>query len=187
MKTKNLSGYFAQAAALCCLVTGLAVAQDSKSDPLIDLGKFKLTAPEKWDRVQPKSRIVAHEFAAPAAEDDKQAGRLTVMSAGGSVADNIDRWYGQFKQPDGSSTKEKAKVEKRTIAGQEVHVVDISGTYKDQPGPFAPGVDRENYRMLAAIIVTDDANFFVKFYGPRRTIAAHEKAFDKMVDGLSKK
>jgi hypothetical protein len=158
-----------------------------KSDPVVDLGNFKLTAPAQWERVPPKSRIVAHEFSAPAAEGDQQAGRLTVMSAGGSVADNIDRWYGQFKQPDGGSTREKAKVEKKTIAGQEVHVVDIAGTYKDQPGPFAPGVDRENYRMLAAIIVTDDANFFVKFYGPRRTMAEHEKAFHKMIDGLAKK
>src|SRR5574341_2055418 len=31
---------------------------------------------------------------------------------GGSVEANLDRWYGQFEQPDGSSTRERAKVSK---------------------------------------------------------------------------
>lgn len=169
----------------------LASADEAKADDektrTITLGKLQSKAPADWKRQEPKSRIVAYEFSAPAAPGDKAEGRFTVMAAGGSVQDNIDRWYGQFVQPDGKSTKERAKVEKKQIAGQEVHIVDMSGTYKDSPGPFAEGVNRENYRMLAAIIVTDDANFFFKFYGPRGTIAAQEKAFHGMLDSLSRK
>ena len=63
---------------------------------------------------------------------DTEDGRLTIMGAGGSIEANIDRWYGQFKQPDGSSTKDKAKVSKSKVAGQTVHMVDISGTFKTQ-------------------------------------------------------
>ena len=77
------------------------------------------------------------------------------MGAGGSIEDNIDRWLGQFIQPDGKKTKDKAKIDKKKIAGVPVHVVDIAGTYKDTPGgPFARGktIDREDYRMLGAII-----------------------------------
>ena len=177
-----------------CLALGLAanaaLAQEAKAQDkgkTIELGKFKITAPATWKQEEPKSRILSHEFSAPAAEGDKVGGRMTVMSAGGSVEDNINRWYGQFTQPGGGSTKERAKVEKRTIANQEVHLVDLSGTYKDQAGPFAPAVDRPNYRMLAAIIVTEQANFFVKFYGPQRTIAEHEKAFRGMIETLSLK
>ena len=74
---------------------------------------------------------------------------MTVMGAGGSLEANIDRWYQQFSQPDGSNTKERAKIEKREIAGQEVTVVDLSGTYMDRAGPMAPAIERPDYRMLA--------------------------------------
>jgi hypothetical protein len=42
--------------------------------------------------------------------------------------------------------------------------------------------------MLAAIIETGGAgNYFLKFYGPEKTVAANEKAFLEMVKGLQKK
>jgi hypothetical protein len=113
------------------------------------------------------------------------------MGAGGSVDANIDRWFAQFSQPDGSSTKDKAKVEKMKVAGETVHFVDASGTYKDQRGgPFAqqPTVERENYRMLAAIVTTkENGNFFIKFYGPAKTVAANKAAFLAMIESLEKK
>jgi hypothetical protein len=185
MKRCKLVAWGVVALAFALPAWSLAQEKDSGKDKTIELGKFKVTAPAAWKKQQPKSTILSHEFLAPKAEGDRYDGRLTVMSAGGTVEANIERWYGQFKQPDGSNSKERAKVEKRTIAGQEVHVVDISGTYKDQAGPFAPAVEREKYRMLAAIIVTEQGNFFLKFYGPQRTVAEHEKAFDGMVESLT--
>src|SRR5690349_11214026 len=88
-------------------------------------GKLTVTAPAEWKKVQPKSRIIEYEFATKSAEGDKEAGRVTIMGAGGSVEDNIKRWISQFSQPDGSDTKDKAKVEKKTIDGKEVHFVDL--------------------------------------------------------------
>lgn len=150
---------------------------------VLDLGKYKVTAPGGWKQQQPKSGIVMHEFSSPATEGDKADGRMTVMAAGGSVDANVERWYSQFSQPDGGSTKEKAKLDKRTIAGREVHLVDISGTYRDQ----LANVESPNYRMLAAIVVTPEANFFIKYYGPRKTITANEKPFKEMVESLGVK
>src|SRR5450432_3402808 len=49
--------------------------------------------------------MVEHEFAIPASKGDSADGRLTVMAAGGGIDANIDRWYGQFTQPDGASTR----------------------------------------------------------------------------------
>nr|MCU0876115.1 hypothetical protein [Pirellulaceae bacterium] len=84
------------------------------------------------------------EFAIPAVEGDENDGRCTVMGAGGTVQANIDRWVGQFTETN------RNKTEKKEIAGQTVHVVDLGGTYKDQRGPFAPAQLRENYRVLGA-------------------------------------
>jgi hypothetical protein len=163
------------------------VAQENPSILALGGGKLRMKAPATWIRKQPQSTIVEHEFAIPASKGDAADGRLTVMAAGGGVDANIDRWYGQFTQPDGASTRDRAKVKKLKVAGEEVHWVDISGTFKDQRGPVAPAVERPKYRMLAAIIATKSGNYFIKFYGPERTVADNEKAFQAMIDGLEQK
>lgn len=151
-------------------------------------GALTLEAPKSWERRAPKSRIIEHEFATPKAEGDALEGRFTVMGAGGGVDANIKRWIGQFSQPDGSATKDKAKQQTLKIAEMEVHFVDISGDFNDQAGPFAPAVLRENYRMLAAIVVTEKlGQHFLKLYGPKATVAAQEKAFQDMLGTLKAK
>lgn len=155
-------------------------------DSSIDVGRLVFTAPEGWTRKEPASKIIAYEFAIAPADGDKLPGRLTVMAAGGSVEANVERWHGQFAQPDGSDTAKRAKQEKIDVAGFEGHLVDISGTYHDRPSPREAAVDRENFRMLGAIVVTDQGTFYLKFYGPEKTIAAQEKAFRAMVEGAKK-
>ena len=42
--------------------------------------------------------------------------------------------------------------------------------------------------MLSAIVVTKEAgNYFVKFYGPEKTVGDNREKFDKMIDSLSVK
>ena len=178
---------------LCGLIfcVGLARAAEKNEGHdqsiVIADGKLQLTAPKSWTRKEPQTSIVEYEFAIPAVEGDAQGGRMTVMGALGSIDANIDRWKGQFSQPDGEN-KDKARIKKKQIAGLDVHLVDISGTFKDQRGPFAPATERPNYRMLAAIIETKNTgNYFVKFYGPEKTVAKNEKAFNEMIESLEKK
>jgi hypothetical protein len=107
------------------------------------------------------------------------------------VQANIDRWYGQFAQPDGSATKDKATTKTLKLAGCTVTFVDVAGTYKDMPGgPFAGGktIERPDYRMLAAIIETPEqekrGSYFLKFYGPAATVAQEADGFRKMIEGM---
>ncbi len=173
------------------LVPAAALAQQADADGrafAIADGGFSLSAPEGWKRVQPKSSIVETEFAIPSEGEGLQPGRMTVMGAGGSVQANVDRWFGQFSQADGSDTKDKAATKKLKLAGCQVTIVDIIGTYKDAPaGPFAGGkaVDRPDYRMLAAIVETPDrGNYFLKFYGPGKTVEKYAEGFRTMIEGL---
>ncbi len=164
-----------------------AMAADDGTRDIV-VGKYQTKAPENFTRQQPRSKIIAYEFSVPAAEGDEQPGRLTVMSAGGTVEQNLDRWYQQFSQPDGTSTRDRAKVEKKTVGGHDVHFVNIAGTYDDKPAPFAAqGVERPNYRMLGAIVVLPEGNVYFKFYGPRQTIADNQEAFKKMIEELKAK
>jgi len=166
-----------------------AVAEEARAFTIGE-GSLSLEAPASWKRVQPKSGIVETEFAIPSA-GDLPPGRMTVMGAGGSVQANVDRWYGQFSQPDGSATKDKATSKTLKLAGCTVTLVDVSGTYKDMPGgPFAGGktIERPDYRMLAAIVETPEqaprGSYFLKFYGPAATVAQEADGFRKMVEGM---
>jgi hypothetical protein len=173
-----------------CVCAGVARAQAVADDVrafTIANGAFSLEAPAGWKQVPPKSGIVETEFAVPS-DGDAAPGRMTVMGAGGSVQANVDRWYGQFTQADGSATKDKATTKTLKLAGCTVTLVDVAGVFKDMPGgPFAGGqaVDRPDYRMLAAIVETPEkGSYFLKFTGPGATVAKHADGFRKMVEGL---
>ncbi|MGE0605967.1 MAG: hypothetical protein AB7O62_02495 [Pirellulales bacterium] len=167
--------------ALSCLLWNGPVAAEDAPDNSIEAGDYKLAAPEAWKREKPRNRIIEQEFSVPAAEGDETPGRITMMFSGGSLDDNLDRWKGQFKQID------KAKdVEKHKIADLDLHILDITGTFVDKPAPFAPGVDREGYRMLGAIIEMGKSNYFIKFYGPKATVEEHADEFKKLLDSLKK-
>jgi hypothetical protein len=148
----------------------------------VELQALTLTAPEAWQRKPPQSGFVAAEFSLPRAEGDENDGRLTISTAGGSVQDNIDRWRTQF-----GGKPQKDSQEELEIGGTKLTVVDLSGTYNDQPGPFAPGVQRPGYRMLAAIIPVSDQLHFVKAYGPEKSMAKHEEAFRAFLQTLELK
>jgi hypothetical protein len=163
------------------------LVSSARAAEVIEIGNLRFDAPAKFERQRPRSEIIAHEFTVPAAKGDDQGGRMTVMEAGGTVDQNIERWYAQFTQPDGSPTKDVARLEEKKLGGRLVHFVDISGTYDDKPAPFAPGVKRDNYRMLGAIIETARGNIYFKFYGPQKTLAEHAEQFRTMiVKGLDK-
>ena len=43
---------------------------------------------------------------------------------------------------------------------------------------------RPDYRMLAAIVETEAGNYFIKLYGPAKTLGAQADAFRAMVESL---
>lgn len=165
---------------------------EAREPHVVELVKEKLTVPVpgEWESVEPRTRIIAHEFAVAPTEAGADPGRMTIVMAAGGVEANVARWAGQYKTADGKPlAKDAPKVEKRDVDGLTVHVVDISGTFADQPsGPTGPTISRPGYRMLAAIVPTRDrGTWFLRLYGPEQLIAAEKDRFDAMVNGISSK
>jgi hypothetical protein len=168
------------AASLLCCATASA-------DDVVELagGKLTMKAPAGWKAKQPVIRIIEKEFTIPSSEGD---GRCTIMQASGSFEANVDRWIAQVEQPDGSSSKEKAKTASRKVGDIQVQTFDLAGTYLDSRGPGSPVTKREKYRVLAAMLTTKGAGtYFVKFYGPEKLVAEHEKAFNALLDSVAEK
>ncbi|MGH9333320.1 MAG: hypothetical protein ACRD21_06170 [Vicinamibacteria bacterium] len=104
---------------------------------------------------------------------------------GGSVEANLDRWYGQFLQPDGSSTRERAKVTKSTVGELALTRADVSGTYV---APVRPGASerhqKTDYRMIAAVVEGPSGPWFIRFLGPAGEVSNGEDSFDAFLSGL---
>jgi hypothetical protein len=128
-----------------------------QTDGKLALDRLVFAVPEGWQRKPASSGFVLAEFALPKAEGDEADGRLTVSVAGGSIEANIDRWREQF-----GNNPERAEEGRKEIGGLSVTIVDFSGEFNDQRGPFAPATRRSGYRMLAAIIPVDGELHFVK-------------------------
>ena len=104
---------------------------------------------------------------------------------GGGVQANIDRWKGQFSQPDGKPVA--AKTGKRTIHGLPVTTVEVAGSYAGMAGPMgAPAAPKPGYRMLGAIVENPGGNVFLKFAGPAKTITANQAKFEQLLSSFHK-
>ncbi|WP_146390673.1 gluconolactonase [Allorhodopirellula solitaria] len=180
-----------------------ATAAEQSTEPTATIQIFgdagTLVVPADFKKAKKANNIIDHEFSASAGEgEDVKTARLTMMPASGGVDANIDRWIGQF-----SGTSKKVKPTQETESGKwNVYVVEISGDFAERMGggPFAGGrfVKRSDYAMIGAILVEPDQDspgqpefahhrqYFVKMIGPAPVIAAHGKAFKKMVHSVGK-
>jgi hypothetical protein len=150
------------------------------------IGPFKVALPAGWVEQTPASNMRKAQFSLPKVEGDPEDAELVAFyfgqGQGGSVEANIDRWIGQISQPDGSSSKEKAKTSNREVAGMKVTLVDVSGTYSNTiMGNSSP---KPGYRMIAAVIETTEGPWFFKLVGPEKTVSKWSGSFDQFVNSL---
>lgn len=150
------------------------------------LGPFTLEVPSGWVEQTPRSPMRRAQFALPRAGGDSEDGELTVfyfgMGQGGSTDANISRWIGQVGQPDGSSSRDKAKISQSQVSGFRMTEVDVSGTLKASNMPGAPQRPaREGYRLLGAVLEGPQGPWFFKLVGPEETIARWADSFRQFI------
>jgi hypothetical protein len=103
---------------------------------------------------------------------------------GGTVEQNVERWVGQFEQPDGRPSREAARVERATVAGIAVTTVDVRGTFVGMRGMGGPGTPREGWRMLGAIAEGPRGMVFFKLTGPEAAVDESEGGFRALVESV---
>jgi hypothetical protein len=141
------------------------------------------TVPPGWKSEPERPMRLATYTVAPGGEC---AAYFFGSGQGGSVEANVDRWIGQFLQPDGKPSKSAAKIAKKAIHGWPVTTVDVSGAYTGMGGPTSQSgaAATSGYRLLAAIVEGPQGSIFFKFTGPAKTVATNQAAFDKMLASL---
>jgi hypothetical protein len=102
------------------------------------------------------------------------------------VEPNLTRWLGQFTQPDGSDTAQKAKRSQRKLGGMNVVTVDATGTYSGgmgMPGA-APAAPQPDSQLLGAIVSGPKGPVFFKLTGPRESVERARPGFDALLHSL---
>ena len=144
-------------------------------------------APKQWIAERPASGMRRAQYRLPPPDDKGQPAELVVYffpGTGGDVQSNIDRWYGQFRQPDGSATRARAKLRRLTVNGLKTTVLSVNGTYLRPSSPTrmdGPKQPMPDHALLAAIVETAGGPWFFKAVGPRATIEAQRAAFNAFV------
>ena len=166
-----------------CADRGTTVASNASPANVPTNGELTYKVPDGWITEKPTSAMRVAQYKLPKAEGDPEDGSLVLYyfgaTQGGAVQANIDRWIGQMQQPDGSSSKDKAKTDNLTVNGLKVTTVDLTGTFTAEMMPGSG--DRHNnadYRLRGAVIETPKGNYFAKLVGPSKTVARWDQAFN---------
>jgi hypothetical protein len=128
--------------------------------------------PAAWTSEQPSSNMRVAQYRIAPASGDPEPGECTLFhfpGQGGSVQANLERWYGQFTQPDGGSTAAKARVENFSAGGLRVTLVEVAGTYSG--GMDSTTGPKPGYMLVAGVVETSEAPWFLKCTGPQATMA----------------
>ncbi len=154
-----------------------------KAEGPVDVG---YDAPASWQKVESPSKMRKATFKIPRAAGDSEDAELSVMSAGGSVDMNIERWAGQFGKKGADVTRTARKV-----GDLAVTLVEVKGVYAGSGMPGTdPGPPKEGWALLGAIVVGPGASpgpsgtTFFKMTGPEKTVAAAKPDFDKFVGSM---
>jgi len=138
-----------------------------------------------WKVETPTSAMRKAQFTLPHAEKDAKDASLVVYHFGaqaGTLEANLERWCGQFQQPDGRASSDVMKRSTRELNGLTVHEVDLSGTYVAETAPGSgEHVHEEGWRMLAAVFEAKDGPYYAKLVGPAATVAKWEASFRTFV------
>ena len=152
-------------------------------------GEVTYTADGGWIKQQPSSPMRKDQFSLPGVSG-AEAAELAVFffpGGGGTVDANLKRWYDQFKQPDGSTTGNRAELEKLKVNTLSVTTVYVTGTYLKSRSLMMMGgpVDElSDYALLAAIAETAEGSWFFKATGPQQTIDHWRARFGAFVQSF---
>ena len=143
--------------------------------------KHSMNVPKAWVMEEPSNNMRLLQMKIPHVAGDTDDGDFAMFKmAGGGADQNIKRWVGQFG---GGDDALKSRKDVKTASGLTATLADLEGTYAamSMAGVQPPKPD---YKMLGAIIETDEGEYFIKSAGPQKTMEQQKDAFQKMVESF---
>jgi len=197
---KNNSRYLVVVASL--IITALMLpgcggkeAKMQKEEPAESIGigvggGISWTVPPGWSAGAEKPMRLATYIIDPEG-DDTDSAECAVFhfgsASGGTVQDNLVRWAGQFEQPDGSNSMEKADIDSLTVNGLTITTIDLTGDYLVSGAMMQVTGKKSGYRMLGAILEGPEGSVFFKLTGPENTVNSAKDGFNALLQSIKPK
>ena len=137
---------------------------------------FAYDLPEGWVALEPTS--LRRVNLRPAGDPDAEC-YVTLLTGGGGLAANVDRWRGQMGLEPLAAGEAEA-LPKRPLLGIEATELDLAGTFRGMGG----GPGREGWRMLGVIAAGPQNMLFVKLTGPAAIVEAERERYEAFLDSL---
>jgi len=169
--------FFVTAFFLLAVVT---VPAEQASEP-VKVGGFSFVLPEGWKSVTPsspmrKAQLEVTQGSAKAEVTFFQFG----AGQGGSTADNLARWFGQFP-----GSEQKRTTENVQVGPVKITFAMTEGTFSSGM-PGGPTTPMPGYALCGAIMENSEGSVFIKMTGPEAVVKASTEAFKKMVSDAAK-
>ena len=164
---------------------GVAALSRSASAQTISLLDYRAAVPAGWTTVKPSSSSRLAQFVVDTSDS---ANRTEVVvfffgqAQGGNVEANLERWRGQFSNPDGSPVSEK--VSRDSSGAFPITIAEYRGTYRRGIGAGSADSARTGQALVAAIVETPRGALFVQLFGPVARVTAARQAFGQFVKGI---
>lgn len=151
----------------------------------VDARGLTFEAPKSWKSSPPASQMRRAQLTVEPLEGDDYPAELIVFAfpgGAGGVEANIKRWQSLFKDADGNPPK----IESKTVKGKNTDVTRAETQGEYHPANFGgpPQPVRKNARLLGAIVITDDAGYFIRMVGPDKTMTKIRPDFDEMIKSI---
>src|SRR5882724_8120640 len=149
------------------------------------VSEFTFTRPAQWEWVATSSAMRKAQLKVV---DSKTKASADVIffhfgqGDGGGTKANVERWFGQFKEP---RDQIKAKSEEVTVGKHKVTYVEAEGTYMSGM-PGGAQTPMSEYALAGAIIESNQGSVFVRMTGPKDLVQASIPEFKKMVESTLK-
>jgi len=146
---------------------------------------LRFVAQAEWITDTPTSSMRKAQYRLPGTAGEATLVAYHFPANAGTLEANLERWAGQFEQPDGVESQARMTREQRRVQDLDVLLVDLAGTYVAETFPGSgERVREEGWRMLAAVIETPEGPYYAKLVGPADTVALHAQRFDAFLEAL---
>jgi hypothetical protein len=166
--------------AFAAAVFFLAAATVAPAEP-VKVGAFSFAIPEGWKTVTPSSPMRKAQLEIAQGSDKAEVTFFQFgASQGGSVADNVARWFAQFP-----GNEDKRKTESVQAGSVKITYATTEGTFSSGM-PGGPTTPMTGYALCGAILESPDGNVFIKMTGPEAVVKSSTDAFKKMISEAAK-
>lgn len=147
----------------------------------IKAGSFTFAVPEGWKQVTPSSPMRKAQLEIARGPEKAEVTFFHFGAGqGGTTAENVARWFGQFPGSEKNQITENVQV-----GPVKITFALTDGTFSSGM-PGGPTTPMPGYALCGAILESADGSVFVKMTGPEVVVKASTEAFKKMVSDAAK-